>query len=585
MRNYILFLFIFFSISCTTATFDNPCDLKGNTFLRNYFVSLFTGNSSICGINTTSLGSNASNIPGPTITIQNLKDKSTAFTGFMIGSASDTSTVTKVEASYDAGNYVLAQGTTNWKVALPNGSLTWRDGTKHIISVKATNNQGGVSTLTINVFKGKNHDINGDGYSDLITTAEAAAPGIVYIFYSSGANGVTATSTTAASRTITGESTTTFGDIFVTGDLNGDGYADLVVSDSTFPTQGKIYIFYSTGSNGITTTLAASASRTILGANTFFGYSLDVGDVNGDGYTDLAVNSTISTQGGAYIFHSSANGISATNASGANTTILGLAGEDISNFISLGDYNGDGFADLSVSSTTSPATNKGRIFIFHSSGKNGITISTTTSASVSLTGTANQDNFGYSISSGDINGDGYADLVVGADQNSSGSPIGKFIIFLSNGITGINPAPLVTYTGELSGDRLGSFSTIIDLNADGFNDVVLGAGYSTTGNGKMYIFYSSSFGIPIVPITSANRIILGESGGGRLAAAISGADLNGDGYGDIITSANVLNSNDGRIYVFHSSGANGITNTTAASAILKINPVASSGGRLGYQVF
>jgi hypothetical protein len=338
--------------------------------------------------------------------IQNLKNKGTVYTGFMIVTAIDSVGVGKVEVAFDSGAYTSAQGTTSWKMKLPSGSSTWKDGSKHIINVRAVNITGGISPVTsITVYKDKNHDINGDGYSDMVATTVAAGPGVVFIFHSSGSSGI------------------------------------------------------------------------------------------------VAVN--------------------------------------------------------------------------------------TTSAVASIAGSTNQDQFGYSINSGDINGDGYADLIVGADQQGAGSPIGKVLVYLSSGSSGINVTPHATYVGENSGSRLGSFVWIMDINGDGFKDVIMGSAYINTGDGKMYIFHSSSAGVPTLPVTSANRVIIGEvGGGGRFAAGISGSDINGDGYGDIITTANVLtNTQDGRVYIMYSNGTTGISNTTAASITTKINPVFNSNKRFGYQVY
>lgn len=537
----------------------------------------------------------------PTVTISNLKDKSTIFTGFMVGTASDTLGVSKVEVSFDSGAYITASGTTSWKIQLPFGSATWKDGSKHTIKVRAQNVSGVYSTDTIlTVFKDKNHDINGDGYSDLIVSATNSPPGYVYIYYSSGSAGITATSTSTANKVIAGENTG-FGDYMILGDLNSDGYADLVASDEYYSTNfGRVYIFYSTGSSGITQTFASSANKTFTGTSTtYLGSALEIADINGDGYSDLITSDySNSNKGRVYIFHSSASGITAANLAAANTTITGaVASQQIGYYLSTGDYNGDGFLDLTFSSIAYPATNKGSIYIFNSTGASGITATLSSSANTTINGVTNGDSFGYTISSGDINGDGYGDIVVGANQYQGAGQQGMGYIFLSSGASGVTAGSVgaanTTYTGESTTQRFGDFVWLLDVNADGYKDVIIGAGrypaVTTNEDGRIYIFHASSSGVPSVAVTSANKILTGIhiSSTARFGAGISGSDINGDGYGDLITSANLYGAtnSDGVVYIFHSSGISGITNSGPASANSIISAILNSNGRFGFQVY
>ncbi|MBE8232081.1 FG-GAP repeat domain-containing protein, partial [Leptospira borgpetersenii] len=101
---------------------------------------------------------------------------------------------------------------------------TWRQNSQHTIQVRATDTSNNVTTSAmITVRKGTNKDINGDGYTDLVTSEYGQ--GLVYIFHSSGVAGITATNASQASHTIVGSAVDEFGRIVSLGDVNGDGYS------------------------------------------------------------------------------------------------------------------------------------------------------------------------------------------------------------------------------------------------------------------------------------------------------------------------------------------------------------------------
>jgi hypothetical protein len=194
------------------------------------------------------------------------------------------------------------------------------------------------------------------------------------------------------------------------GDINGDGYSDLAVAAfGTTSNTGVIYIFYSSGSTGISSANVSSANRTITGAssNDKFGYSISIEDLNVDGYGDLVSGAQTYNANGntgrVYIFQSSGStGISATNVSGSNATITGASGNDFFCVTSLGDFNGDGYPDLAIGSYGyTSASFKGRVYIFHSPGSSGVSSISATAAGANsiLTGNSGSDKFGIGLGS------------------------------------------------------------------------------------------------------------------------------------------------------------------------------------------
>lgn len=559
------------------------CNLNSKTQLK--FMQSLTGLSSGSSATT---GTTTSTVAAPSFT--NLLNKGLLETGFVIGAA--TGTISKVEISIDSGTYSSASGTNTWSYQLPTGSSIWKEGSSHTISARSVDAAGNTSSITsIIVRKGKNKDINGDGYSDVVVGATGYSGGLnkgaIYIFYSSGNSGVTATSATSASKTISGQTNgDKFGYSIALGDVNGDGYADIAVGAiAAVGNKGVTYIFLSNGSNGISANSAAAADASITGANSndTFGSAVSIGDINGDGYGDLVIAANYypssSNNGRVYIFHSNgSSGITATGVGSANSNITGPSNFDnFGTFISTGDVNGDGYADLAAGANGySGGSLLGAAFVFHSSGNSGITITNPNSASTKIIGGASGDYIGTSICLGDIDGDGYADLIVGAIGTTGNK--GMVYIFKSTGASGITATNVssanTSILGNSPNDSFGFSVSIADFNGDGYGDLAASAnGYSGGANkGAVYLFTSSSSGISVTNVNSANTTISGNASSDIFGYFTSVGDLTGDGYADLVIAAKGYNAgtNTGAIYIYHSSGNSGITATTSANASTSI---------------
>jgi hypothetical protein len=173
---------------------------------------------------------------------------------------------------------------------------------------------------------------------------------------------------------------------------------------------------------------------------------------------------------------------------------------------------------------------------------------------LTLTGENTNNYFGYSVATtGDVNGDGYADVVVGAYGYNSLT--GRAYVYYGSA-AGLSATPALTLTGENPGDQFGfSVATAGGVNGDGYSDVVVGLPGSLSGTGRVYVYHGSPAGLSATPALT----LTGENPNDAFGSSVATAgDVNGDGYADLVVGADGSNSLTGRAYVYHGSAAVGL---------------------------
>jgi hypothetical protein len=283
------------------------------------------------------------------------------------------------------------------------------------------------------------------------------------------------------------------------GDVNSDGYHDVAVSSpSEFQAAGRVYVF-SGGSGEVLFTLVSPHEQ----FDGYFGWSIgNAGDVNGDTVSDLVVGADYESSesgpdeaGRAYVFDGATGGCLFSLAS-PNEEESGEFGGSVSG---AGDVNGDGYDDIVVGAfKEDPGTspiNAGRAYVF--SGATGEVLFSLSSPSEEGMGC-----FGWSVSGvGDVDADGCVDIAVGAPNEApGGSPVYSGHVHVFSGATGSLLSSLRSPYEETWGGFGWSVSGAGDIEDDGHADVIVGAiredpGESPVSAGRAYVF--GGFLIPV----------------------------------------------------------------------------------------
>ncbi len=401
------------------------------------------------------------------------------------------------------------------------------------------------------------------------------------------------------------------------GDLNGDGISDIAVGatgdDAGGSNSGAIHVMFMNSNGSVSNTIEINNNTTngpVLNGGDSFGYSIaNIGDLNNDGISDIAVGATGDDAGGAnrgaiHVMFMDSNGTVSNTIEINNLTANGpvLNNNDLfgSSIANIGDLNGDGIFDIAVGAIGDDAGGASRgaihVMFMNSNGSvsDTIEINNNTANGPVLN---DVDYFGSSIANiGDLNNDGISDIAVGADGDGVASiVIGAIHVMLMNSDGSVSSTIEInnnTANGPVLNSNLDNFGSSIanigDLNNDGISDIAVGAIGDDASRGAIHVMLMNSNGsvsntIEINDLTANGPVL---NGGDQFGSSIVNiGDLNGDGISDIAVGAtgdDVGGSNRGAIHVLFINSSTllppiitNITSNTTSSGVLKVGDTIS----------
>ncbi len=361
------------------------------------------------------------------------------------------------------------------------------------------------------------------------------------------------------------------------GDINGDGYADIIIGASAddpggSSVPGEVYVIFGSGNPPSSIDLTSqSADITVHGdaVGDECGYAVASGDVNNDGYDDIIIGAPHPATpvsfgtGETYVIFGFSPSSPVTidlSTQSADITVCGdYYTDDLGWAVASGDVNGDGYDDIIIGNPLATPDiiperfSAGETFIiFGFSPSSPVTIDlSTTPADITVCGAAAYDNSGWTVASGDINGDGFDDLIIGAIFASPGERLyagETYVIFSSSTppeTVDLKTQADITVCGAAATDYSGYALASGDINGDGYDDVIIGAPWADSGGkgsaGETYVIFGSSFSSPPYTIDlstdSADITVCGAASIDLSGCAVASGNVNGDKYDDIIIGA------------------------------------------------
>ncbi len=352
-----------------------------------------------------------------------------------------------------------------------------------------------------------------------------------------------------------GEPNSKFGIRIACGDVDGDGYDDIVVGGPKYDNdRGRAYLFY--GGPDIDTTCDLILEGETEGD--LFGRTVSCDDIDSDGNDDIVIGAPFykDRRGRAYLYWGSERASMDAN---PDKVFEGKAEEGACFSLSPGpviyDIDNDGYRDIIISDVRYPGDYTGRVFLYYGNTKELMD----TSYDLIFTSENSGDNFGIAIGCGDVDNDGYADLIIGARFHPGGGIkgdcIGRAYLYYGGSRSNMDAKADEIFDAEsLKKNYFGQGIVCLDQNKDGFDDILIGAQGYKERQGRVYLFYGdtrANFD------TVSDKVFDGEMEFSDYGFVIICGDIDGDDNDDIVIGADLIRQQVGRVYLYWGSELSG----------------------------
>jgi hypothetical protein len=425
-------------------------------------------------------------------------------------------------------------------------------------------------------------DFNGDGYGDLAISERHEGSyydGAVDVVYGSFEGLDTSVSASHLDSGNAGGSQSEYGRSLAAGDFNNDGIDDLAVGIPRYDVNGLVDAGAIHIVNGTAAGLGAGGSPTLIHQNSAsvasvayaderFGSSLAVGDFNGDGVADLAVGvprtkvSSKANAGAVNVLFGGNSGLTGSGSQHLHQNTSGVRGGSEANdyfgySLAAGDFDNNGVDDLAIGVpfedfNTTTEKDAGMVNVLYGAST-GLTVSGDDVWNEAMDTVGDEqpdigDHYGKSLTTGDFNGDGYADLAIGIPGNNSAAGGVNVVFGTSTGLERsgnqyIDQDSPGIKGGAESGDGFGFSLAAGDFDADGRDDLAIGVpGEDISSNsikaaGAVNVIYGDDSGISTRDhLWHQNSTGIKESAGNneRFGASVATGDFDGDGWADLV---------------------------------------------------
>ncbi len=273
-----------------------------------------------------------------------------------------------------------------------------------------------------------------------------------------------------------------------------------------------------------------------------FGCAIAHGDVNGDGIPDMVVGAygNNSGSGVVYVYYGNNSSIVAWETAPPDITITnpGASGDRFGWAAACGDVNNDNFTDIIIGAyknDTATRTDTGAAYIYY--GDTSMSTPNVTMIDPAASMGNDDDWFGYSLACGDVNGDGFDDVIAGAPgvDRIAGSIAGKVFIYYGNNSLGtiLTGEDVALYNPYTSNDFFGISVACFDIGGTGTRDILVGANNSSS----VYAYFGGSLPSLIDSIDGVNMTFHGADNSEFGISVARAGDVNNDGSDDLIVGA------------------------------------------------